>query len=75
MRNSSSANITRENVSQDNVLLACNMAEANSEDIWFLDSGCSNHMIGNIALFSVLDQSVQSQVTLGTDSKISVMGK
>jgi len=32
-------------------------------------------MTGNIALFSALDQSVQSQVTLGTDSKISVMGE
>eukprot|EP00253_Pinus_taeda_P006095 PITA_06095 len=75
MNNSSSANITRENISQNNVLLACNMAETNIEDIWFLDSGCSNHMTGNIALFSALDQSVKSQVTLGTDSKISVMGK
>ena len=51
------------------------MAETNNEDIWFLDFGCSNHMTGNIALFSALDQSVHSQVTLGTDSKISVMGK
>eukprot|EP00253_Pinus_taeda_P014195 PITA_14195 len=75
MSNRSIANITRENISQDNVLLACNMAETNSEDIWFLDSGCSKHMTGNIALFSALDQSVKSQVTLGTDSKISVMGK
>ena len=75
MNNRSSANITRENISQDNVLLACNMAETNSEDIWFLDSGCSNHMTGNIALFFALDQNVKSQVTLGTDSKIYVMGK
>eukprot|EP00253_Pinus_taeda_P032692 PITA_32692 len=75
MSNSSSANITRENISQNNVLLACNMAETNSEDIWFLDSGCSNHMTGNIALFSALDQNVKSEVTLGTDTKISVMGK
>jgi len=75
MSNISSANIIRENISQDNVLLVCNMAETNSEDIWFLDFGCSKHMTGNIAMFSALDQSVQSQVTLGTDSKISVMGK
>jgi len=75
MSNRSSANITRENISQDNVLLVCNMAETNSEDIWFLDFGCINHMTGNIALFFALDQSVQSQVTLGTDSKIFVMGK
>lgn len=73
MNNKSSANITRENISQDNVLLACNMAETNSDDIWFLDSSCSNHMTGNITLFSALDQNVKSQVTLGTDSKISVM--
>eukprot|EP00253_Pinus_taeda_P015909 PITA_15909 len=39
------------------------------------DFGCSNHMIGDIALFSKLDQSVKSQFTLGTDSKVSVMGK
>ena len=51
------------------------MAETKSEDVWFLDSGCSNHMTGNITLFSKLDQSVKSQVTLRTDSKISVMGK
>eukprot|EP00253_Pinus_taeda_P025723 PITA_25723 len=69
------ANVTRENISQDNVFLACNMAETNSEDIWFLDSGCNKHMTGNIALFSALDQNVKSEVTLGTDSKISIMGK
>eukprot|EP00253_Pinus_taeda_P006182 PITA_06182 len=46
-----------------------------SEDIWFLDSGCSNHMTGNIALFSALDKNMKSEVTLGTDSKVYVMGK
>lgn len=75
MNNRFSVNFTRENISQDNLLLACNMAETKSDDIWFLDSGCSNHMTGNIALFSKLDQSVKSQVTLGTDSKVSIMGK
>ena len=75
MNNRSSTNFTRQNISQDNLLLACNIAETKSDDIWFLDSGCSNHMTRNIALFSKLDQSVKSQVTLGTDSKVSVMGK
>eukprot|EP00253_Pinus_taeda_P036700 PITA_36700 len=69
------ANVTRENISQNNVLLACNMAETNSEDIWFLDLGCSNHMTGNIALFSTLDKNMKSEVTLGTDRKVSVMAK
>ena len=44
-------------------------------NIYGLDSGCSNHMTGNIAMFSMLDESVKSQFTLGTDGKFSVMGK
>ena len=75
MSNRTSANFTRENISQNNLFLAYNIAEEKSEDVWFLDSGCSNHMTGNIALFSMLDQNVKSQVTLGTDNKVSVMGK
>ena len=51
------------------------MAEEKNEDIWFLDSGCSNHMTENISMFSILDENLKSQVTLGTDSKVSVMGK
>ena len=74
MSNRTSANFTRENISQNNLFLACNMIEEKSEDVWFLD-GCSNHMTGKIALFSMLDQSVKSQVTLGTNNKVYVMGK
>ena len=51
------------------------MAKTNGDDIWFLDSSCSNQMTWNIALFSDLDESVKSQVILGTDSKVSVIGK
>lgn len=32
-------------------------------------------MLGNIEMFSDLDESVKSEVTLGTDSKVSVMRK
>ena len=34
-----------------------------------------NHMSGNIEMFSNLDESVKSKVTLGTDSKVFIMGK
>ena len=44
-------------------------------DTWYLDSICSNHMIGNIELFSSLDNSVQTKVTLGTDIQVTVLGK
>eukprot|EP00253_Pinus_taeda_P011289 PITA_11289 len=64
-----------ENKNPKNVLLTCSIAQDKQEDIWFLDSGCSNHMTGNIAMFANLDEDVKSEVTTGTDSKISVKGK
>ena len=50
------------------------MDEEKNEDIWFLDSGCSNHMTGNIAMISMLYENVKSQVTLGIENKVSIMG-
>ena len=70
-----SANFIKENQNHDNIFLACNIAQEKQGDVWFLDSGCRNHMIENIQIFSNLDESVKSEVTLGTNSKVSVMGK
>jgi hypothetical protein len=53
----------------------CNVSQASPCDIWYLDSGCSNHMTGNIELFSSLDESVQTKVTLGTYIQVTVLGK
>ena len=57
------------------MFLACNVAQEKQGDVWFLYSWCSNHMTGNIEMFSNLEESVKSEVTLGTDSKVSVMVK
>lgn len=57
------------------MFLACNVAQEKQGHIWYLNLGYSNHMLGNIEMFSNLDGSVKSKVTLGTDSKVSVMGK
>lgn len=40
-----------------------------------MDSVCNNHMIGNRELFSILDTSVQYEVKLGNECKVSVNGK
>ncbi|PSS16340.1 Endonuclease, partial [Actinidia chinensis var. chinensis] len=49
--------------------------EAASEHIWFLDSGCSNHMCGNKDMFCDLDSSFRESVKLGNDSRLTVQGK
>ena len=55
--------------------IECNVVQESPSDIWYLDSGCSNHMTGNAELFSYLDESVQTEVTLGNNNKVTVLGK
>ena len=43
--------------------------------MWYLDSGCSNHMTGNKSLFYDLNENFREKVKLGNDSSMSVMGK
>ena len=46
--------------------------EAMRNDVWFLDSGCSNHMCGDARMFSELNESFRQQVKLGNNSRITV---
>lgn len=49
--------------------------EARTEDAWFLDSGCSNHMCGDRTMFNELDENFRHSVKLGNNTKMDVMGK
>ena len=51
------------------------MNKANGEDMWFLDSGCSNHMCGKKEYISDFDGSFRDFVKLGNNSSMVVMGK
>ena len=43
--------------------------------LWYLDSGCSRHMIGNHSLFKVFESKKGGNVTFGDGSKSQVKGK
>ena len=45
------------------------------EEIWFLDSGCSNHMTGNKEWFSELEENFNRTVKLGNDTRMAVVAK
>ena len=66
------------NASDNNLGSLCityNASQECSSRKWFLDSGCNNHMTRNKDLFASLDDSIKSEVKLGNDSKVSLMGK
>ncbi|KAL0442100.1 UNVERIFIED_CONTAM: hypothetical protein Sradi_0148900 [Sesamum radiatum] len=46
-----------------------------SQNMWYLDSGCSNHMTGNRDIFEKLDPNVSSQIILSDGSQRSAKGK
>lgn len=48
---------------------------SNRDEVWFLDSGCSNHMSGNKLWFSEIDESFRHSVKLGNNSRMAVIGK
>ena len=45
------------------------------DGVWFVDSGCSNHMSRTKSLFKELDESQKSEIRLGDNKKIQVAGK
>ena len=52
-----------------------NAIQESPHDIWHLDSGCNNHMTSNLIFFSSLDNLVQTDVTLGNNVQVIVLGK
>ncbi|CAL8084841.1 unnamed protein product [Prunus armeniaca] len=45
------------------------------QDIWYVDSGCSNHMTGNRQCFVKFEENVNSQVKLGDGKLHNMEGK
>ena len=62
---------------QEEMLLMAyvDMNKAHREDMWFLDSGCSNHMCGTKEYFLDFDGSFRDSVKLGNNTSMVVTGK
>ncbi|KAA8532168.1 hypothetical protein F0562_006691 [Nyssa sinensis] len=57
------------------LLMVCHVNEETQQNMWYLDTGCSNHMCGDKKAFSDLDESFRNNVKFGDNSTVSVMGK
>lgn len=68
------ANFTKEH-EKEQVFLTCLNASTKEDKVWFVDSGCSNHMTGNKEIFVELDESINNQVILGDGKAEKIQGK
>uniref|UniRef100_A0A803PAK3 CCHC-type domain-containing protein n=1 Tax=Cannabis sativa TaxID=3483 RepID=A0A803PAK3_CANSA len=57
------------------LLMVCHVKEETQQNMWYFDTGCSNHMCGDKKAFSEMDESFRTTVKFGDNSTISVMGK
>jgi len=62
---------------EEDLLLMAHVEQIGDEEkqIWFLDSGCSNHMCGTREWFIELDSGFKQNVRLGDDRRMAVEGK
>ncbi|XP_061349454.1 uncharacterized protein LOC133294723 [Gastrolobium bilobum] len=66
---------TEEKDDESTMLFTYKGEEDSGKDVWYLDTGASNHMCGKKELFTELNEEVQGEVTFGDLSKIPVKGK
>lgn len=60
---------------EEEMILMAYLEEMKENDVWFLDSGCSNHSCGDISLFTCLEEGYQRKVRLGNHTQMEVKGK
>ncbi|KAK2987733.1 hypothetical protein RJ640_016831 [Escallonia rubra] len=60
---------------EDVIFLTYRGNEECRKNVWYLDTGASNHMSGLKELFMDLDETIKGEVTFGDSSKIPVKGK
>ncbi|KAL8104029.1 hypothetical protein AgCh_028307 [Apium graveolens] len=58
----------------ESMLLVSNVQEESLDDVWYIDSGCSNHMTGNKNCFVNFDESVQREVRTGNNNRLVIKG-
>ena len=56
---------------ESNLFMAHSPITDVSNGVWFIDSGCSNHMSSSKSLFRDLDETKKSQVRFGDNSKFA----
>lgn len=60
---------------EESLLMVCNLSVETQKNLWYLDTGCNNHMCGKKTVLSDLDETFHSTFKFGDNSKVAVMGR
>ena len=56
-------------------MIRCNVSKNCKEETWYLDSGCSRHMTGNLAHLKDYKRQYEGTVPFGDEKKSEFVGK
>ncbi|KAL6327560.1 hypothetical protein AAG906_021850 [Vitis piasezkii] len=73
--NNQQASCAKEKEVDENMFYVCQSVVEQKNNVWFLDSGCTNHMTGNKNIFLDMDTTINSQVKMGNGDLVNVKGK
>jgi len=62
-------------VDEEHLFVALAGESSVENNTWLVDSGCTNHMTGNLKLFRNINKTVRSKVRIGNGHHIEVQGK
>jgi len=58
-----------------NVPVSCSSARHDTDAAWYLDTGASNHMMGDDTVFAELDKSISGKLRFGDGSVVEIRGR
>nr|KYP32396.1 Copia protein [Cajanus cajan] len=60
---------------EEHLFMATQTSSSGSNDVWYVDSGCTNHMARDSSLFTSLDRAVQTKVKLENGDIVRAEGR
>nr|ABA99612.1 retrotransposon protein, putative, unclassified [Oryza sativa Japonica Group] len=69
------ANFSQEKEKSEEMVFSCHTAQEEKDDVWVIDSGCTNHMAADPNLFREMDSSYHAKIHMGNGSIAQSEGK
>ncbi|TXG47198.1 hypothetical protein EZV62_026492 [Acer yangbiense] len=69
------ANFTDEQTPDDHLFMVTQVCNVASNEVWYVDSGCTSHMAKDESLFSSLNRTDRTRVKLGNGNVVQAAGR
>jgi DNA polymerase III delta prime subunit len=72
---STQANFIERRENSETIFYACQSTSEEKGDVWYLDSGCTNHMTDNHQIFHEINTSFETNVRMGNGTLVQAKSK